>query len=142
MLPLSATIVLLALATITDGLSLDQVENNRICTAWTLVTGSMSTDDQSMCSSDIGYEMRGYMNQALIRFCCLYKPKVEPELGPLPAGCGRQAAKPSLSRIVGGKEAVGYSWPWIVSLQFRENHFCGGTLIVNRKRKQQLFLFG
>lgn len=127
----TASIVLLSLTTIIQGISLNHVENMKICTSWISVNAPATIADQSLCNSDLGYEMRSYMNQVIVRFCCVYKPKEEPELTSVPTGCGRQAAAPSLSRIVGGKEAVGYSWPWIVSLQYNGNHFCGGTLIVN-----------
>ncbi|KAM9329548.1 myeloblastin-like [Gastrophryne carolinensis] len=33
------------------------------------------------------------------------------------------------TEIVGGREAVPHSHPYIVSLQFRRQHFCGGSLI-------------
>ncbi|XP_029438812.1 ovochymase-2 [Rhinatrema bivittatum] len=45
--------------------------------------------------------------------------------------CGA-ASVPSrflFSRIVGGEEAVPYSWPWQVSLQLAAEHVCGGTII-------------
>ncbi|CAF1124207.1 unnamed protein product [Adineta steineri] len=32
-------------------------------------------------------------------------------------------------RIVNGQPVYTYTWPWIVSLQIRGSHFCGGTLI-------------
>ena len=127
----AASIVLLSLTTIIQGISLNHVENMKICTSWISVNAPATIADQSVCNSDLGYEMRSYMNQVIVRFCCVYKPKEEPELTSIPTGCGRQAASSILSRIVGGKEAVSYSWPWVVSLQYNGNHFCGGTLIVN-----------
>ncbi|XP_030043985.1 serine protease 55 [Microcaecilia unicolor] len=33
------------------------------------------------------------------------------------------------SRIIGGTDAVPGEWPWIVSLQFMNNHFCGGSIL-------------
>ena len=35
-------------------------------------------------------------------------------------------------RVVGGVEEVPHSWPWQVSLQVNERHFCGGSLINNQ----------
>jgi hypothetical protein len=35
-------------------------------------------------------------------------------------------------RIVGGDPALEGEWPWMVSLDDRSGHFCGGTLITNR----------
>lgn len=32
-------------------------------------------------------------------------------------------------RVVGGNPATPVSWPWLVSLQYENEHFCGGTLI-------------
>ncbi|XP_075796837.1 ovochymase-1 isoform X2 [Pelodiscus sinensis] len=32
-------------------------------------------------------------------------------------------------RVVGGRPALQMSWPWLVSLQFESEHFCGGSLI-------------
>ncbi|XP_033640586.1 trypsin-2-like [Asterias rubens] len=49
------------------------------------------------------------------------------------ADCGVQVISPSLSKIVGGSEAVPGSWPWQVMLRKRyfggDYQFCGGTLI-------------
>lgn len=42
--------------------------------------------------------------------------------------CGRPPLNP---RIVGGKNAPEGSWPWMVSLHYDGNHFCGGSLINN-----------
>nr|XP_042128614.1 chymotrypsin-like elastase family member 3B isoform X1 [Peromyscus maniculatus bairdii] len=50
----------------------------------------------------------------------------------LASGCGQPAFSPS-SRVVNGEDAVPYSWPWQVSLQYEKggsfHHTCGGTLI-------------
>jgi len=52
--------------------------------------------------------------------------------------CGVPAVKPDTStKLVGGKEAIPYSWPWQVSIQglFSDNgfqHWCGGSLISNQ----------
>ncbi|XP_038051917.1 trypsin-like [Patiria miniata] len=49
------------------------------------------------------------------------------------ADCGVQVISPSLSKIVGGDEAVPGSWPWQVMLRKKywggDYQFCGGTLI-------------
>eukprot|EP00073_Rattus_norvegicus_P036646 XP_008762442.1 PREDICTED: chymotrypsin-like elastase family member 3B isoform X1 [Rattus norvegicus] len=50
----------------------------------------------------------------------------------LASGCGQPSYNPS-SRVVNGEDAVPYSWPWQVSLQYEKDgsfhHTCGGTLI-------------
>uniref|UniRef100_A0A8C3YIT0 Peptidase S1 domain-containing protein n=1 Tax=Catagonus wagneri TaxID=51154 RepID=A0A8C3YIT0_9CETA len=50
----------------------------------------------------------------------------------LASGCGQPSYTPS-SRVVNGVDAVPYSWPWQVSLQYEKNgvfqHTCGGSLI-------------
>ncbi|XP_069893096.1 chymotrypsin-like elastase family member 3B [Dipodomys merriami] len=50
----------------------------------------------------------------------------------LATGCGRCFYNPS-GRVVNGEDAVPYSWPWQVSLQYEKegafHHTCGGTLI-------------
>ncbi|XP_063209873.1 chymotrypsin-like elastase family member 3B [Chroicocephalus ridibundus] len=50
----------------------------------------------------------------------------------LVAGGGRAAVLPD-SRVVNGEDAVPYSWPWQISLQYERDgtyrHTCGGTLI-------------
>jgi secreted trypsin-like serine protease len=79
--------------------------------------------------------MKSSNNQYIIRFCCTYRTT-----GPAPKGCGRQVVAPIRTRIVGGREAAAHSWPWLVSIQFDGNHFCGGTLIVNSKNKLQNIL--
>uniref|UniRef100_A0A8C0FVM7 Peptidase S1 domain-containing protein n=1 Tax=Bubo bubo TaxID=30461 RepID=A0A8C0FVM7_BUBBB len=33
------------------------------------------------------------------------------------------------SRIIGGEEAVPYSWPWQVSVQISDEHVCGGAVL-------------
>uniref|UniRef100_A0A8B9DW27 Peptidase S1 domain-containing protein n=1 Tax=Anser cygnoides TaxID=8845 RepID=A0A8B9DW27_ANSCY len=34
-----------------------------------------------------------------------------------------------LDRIIGGEEAVPYSWPWQVSIQISNEHICGGAVL-------------
>nr|XP_020032704.1 chymotrypsin-like elastase family member 3B [Castor canadensis] len=50
----------------------------------------------------------------------------------LASGCGQPVYNP-FSRVVNGEDAVPYSWPWQVSLQYEKNgayhHTCGGSLI-------------
>uniref|UniRef100_A0A452S2X2 Chymotrypsin like elastase 3B n=1 Tax=Ursus americanus TaxID=9643 RepID=A0A452S2X2_URSAM len=50
----------------------------------------------------------------------------------LASGCGRPSYQPS-ARVVNGEDAVPYSWPWQVSLQYKKDgafhHTCGGSLI-------------
>ncbi|XP_048396068.1 enteropeptidase [Stegostoma tigrinum] len=44
--------------------------------------------------------------------------------------CGKSLGEPQgLGKIVGGKDAVEGTWPWIVSLHFGFRHVCGATLI-------------
>ena len=128
----AATIVLLSLAAMVSGQALNVIEADKLCTQWTVVTGSdlVVNIDTSSCSAPINYELRNFSGRYSVRFCCLYQSRPEPVVGPAPVGCGRQAAKPLRTRIVGGQEAAPHSWPWLVSLQYRGNHFCGGTLVV------------
>jgi hypothetical protein len=125
--------VLVAFAFVVSGQKLEHIENNRICTSWLYASGSQIQIDPSPCSGNVGYELQTHQNVIIVRFCCPYKGVVEPEVGPPPTGCGRQAVQPLRTRIVGGQEAVPHSWPWLVSLQYGGSHFCGGTLIVNEK---------
>jgi secreted trypsin-like serine protease len=129
MLAFLVTIVLLASASAVNGLSLEHIENGQICTSWVYVTGEAIDVDPTPCSSSVGYQIKQYLNKYIIRYCCTYKAVVDPDIGPAPGVCGRQAVTPIRTRIVGGQKAVPYSWPWLVSLQFDGNHFCGGTLI-------------
>lgn len=50
----------------------------------------------------------------------------------LASGCGQRNFNPS-GRVVNGEDAVPYSWPWQISLQYEKggsfHHTCGGTLI-------------
>nr|XP_006642408.2 PREDICTED: transmembrane protease serine 4-like isoform X1 [Lepisosteus oculatus] len=43
--------------------------------------------------------------------------------------CGERSSE---DRIVGGSDATIQEWPWQVSLQFNEQHTCGGSLIAPR----------
>ncbi|NXL83661.1 OVCH2 protein, partial [Alectura lathami] len=45
--------------------------------------------------------------------------------------CGVPSNQPRFifSRIVGGEEAVPYSWPWQVSIQISDEHICGGAVL-------------
>ncbi|WAQ96355.1 OVCH1-like protein [Mya arenaria] len=45
--------------------------------------------------------------------------------------CGVPEVAPSLMshRIVGGREAVAHSWPWVVSLAVNGYHQCGGAIV-------------
>ena len=48
-----------------------------------------------------------------------------------PCGCGYDDVELSPSRIVGGEEAVPYSWSMIASIRTRSTnrHFCGGSIL-------------
>uniref|UniRef100_A0A4X2M3G7 Peptidase S1 domain-containing protein n=1 Tax=Vombatus ursinus TaxID=29139 RepID=A0A4X2M3G7_VOMUR len=50
----------------------------------------------------------------------------------LASGCGKPAYL-HVSRVVNGEDAVPYSWPWQISLQYEKDgayyHTCGGSLI-------------
>jgi hypothetical protein len=137
MLAFFATIVVVVSASLVSGQILQHIENNKICTSWQQATGSSVNIDTKVCAGTLGYELNTYQNSLIVRFCCPFRSVVEPEVGPAPTGCGRQAVTPVRTRIVGGQEAVPYSWPWLVSLQYGGSHFCGGTLIVNNN----IFLF-
>jgi len=130
MLTFGITILLVAYASIVSGITLDIIENGRICTAWQFTSNAAAPDYSSLCSSTVGYELNTYNNMYIIRFCCSYNSVTPPVVGPALTGCGRQAVTPIRSRIVGGLEATPHSWPWLVSLQYYGEHFCGGTLIV------------
>uniref|UniRef100_A0A8D0B5T3 Peptidase S1 domain-containing protein n=1 Tax=Salvator merianae TaxID=96440 RepID=A0A8D0B5T3_SALMN len=59
-----------------------------------------------------------------------------PAAAPRPAGCGFRPAfdSPHASpvagaRIVGGSRALAGKWPWVVSVQTRTYHFCGGSIV-------------
>lgn len=45
--------------------------------------------------------------------------------------CGMPSNQPRFifSRIIGGEEAVPYSWPWQVSVQISDQHICGGAVL-------------
>ncbi|NXY21378.1 OVCH2 protein, partial [Atrichornis clamosus] len=45
--------------------------------------------------------------------------------------CGMPSNQPRFlfSRIIGGEEAVPYSWPWQVSVQMADEHVCGGAVL-------------
>ncbi|NXT77189.1 OVCH2 protein, partial [Zapornia atra] len=45
--------------------------------------------------------------------------------------CGMPSNQPRFifSRIIGGEEAVPYSWPWQVSVQITDEHICGGAVL-------------
>ncbi|CAF2825813.1 unnamed protein product [Rotaria sp. Silwood2] len=45
------------------------------------------------------------------------------------ATCGCSLNLPILTKIIGGEEATMNSWGWVVSIRFRNNHICGGSLI-------------
>jgi len=129
MLVFPTTIVLIAFASIVNGLTLEYIESGKICTTWVEITGASISVNESPCSSSLGYELKQYLNGYMVRFCCAYKTVTEPVVVPPSTGCGRQAITPMRTRIVGGQVAVPHSWPWLVSLQYNGNHFCGGTLI-------------
>jgi len=116
------------IATSSNGQRLDVIDHDKICTQWILVTGSdMNTDiDTKLCAAPLAYELNTYNGNYIVRFCCPYKRNTTTTTPPV---CGRAAVNPIRTRIVGGREAAAHSWPWIVSLQYRGNHFCGGTLI-------------
>lgn len=44
---------------------------------------------------------------------------------PLP-DCGQSVRTP---RVLGGSPAAIEAWPWQVSLQYRKEHICGGSII-------------
>uniref|UniRef100_A0A8B9FT94 Peptidase S1 domain-containing protein n=1 Tax=Amazona collaria TaxID=241587 RepID=A0A8B9FT94_9PSIT len=45
--------------------------------------------------------------------------------------CGMPSNQPRFifTRIIGGEEAVPYSWPWQVSVQISDEHICGGAVL-------------
>ncbi|CAF0735573.1 unnamed protein product [Adineta steineri] len=129
MLTLGITIVFLTFASMINGEVKTYVDNGKLCTAWQYATGAAVVFDNSQCSSSIQHELAMSNNMIILRFCCTYRGTTNPVVNPVPNGCGRQAVTPIRTRIVGGQEAVPHSWPWLVSIQNRRGHFCGGTLI-------------
>jgi len=73
--------------------------------------------------------MKFIIASALLMATCLADP-----LPAAPAACGTPAIKPDTTKIVGGKDAIPYSWPWQVAL-FKKPffgtayQFCAGTII-------------
>ena len=131
MIIFSTSIVFFTFAAIISGQKLEHIEGDKICTLWQYISGSSVNIDTSQCSSQLSYELSATSSFQLVRFCCTYKSATQPVTSPPRSGCGRQAIIPLSTRIVGGQEALPNSWPWLVSLQYRGRHFCGGTLIVN-----------
>lgn len=45
--------------------------------------------------------------------------------------CGTPSNQPRFifSRIIGGEEAVPYSWPWQASVQIADEHISGGAVL-------------
>jgi hypothetical protein len=131
----STTIVLIALVTLVRGEPLDQIEDGKICSQWQPHTTPNVYIETSieLCSGELDAEFSTNEDGDIYRFCCPFKPMDEPEVGHPPTQCGQQAVEPKYTRIVGGEDAAPYSWPWLVSLQYRGGHFCGGTLIVSYK---------
>ena len=59
-----------------------------------------------------------------------YEPVTEPTYDHIPVGTKCTSGNPfSNARVVQGIEVVPHSWPWIVSLQLGDFHFCGGTIV-------------
>jgi len=46
-----------------------------------------------------------------------------------PCGCGQTDVNLTISGIIGGEAAIKNSWPMIVSLQYNDQHICGGTIL-------------
>ena len=51
--------------------------------------------------------------------------KVNRAIFSLATSCG---IRPN-TRIVSGQDAQPYSWPWMVQINYRGGHFCGGSLV-------------
>ncbi|CAF0855111.1 unnamed protein product [Adineta ricciae] len=60
-----------------------------------------------------------------VRFCCPSQQEPQPQCGET----FRQPHTNSPLRIVNGFEAVPHSFPWAVSLQYKNVHDCGGVII-------------
>jgi hypothetical protein len=43
--------------------------------------------------------------------------------------CGMPAIAPNMNKIVGGTDAIPYSWPWQAQIRFYSVYWCGGALI-------------
>ena len=131
MIIFSTSIVFFTFAAIISGQKLEVIESDKICTLWQYISGPSVSINTSQCSNQLSYELSAPASFRLVRFCCTYKSVTQPVVSPPRSKCGRQAIIPLSTRIVGGQEALPNSWPWLVSLQYRRRHFCGGTLIVN-----------
>lgn len=61
---------------------------------------------------------------------CSPLPQLTSRFAPAPRrpakGCGESARTP---RVLGGRPAAIEWWPWQVSLQYRTEHICGGSVI-------------
>ncbi|KAG6939667.1 ovochymase 1 [Chelydra serpentina] len=71
-----------------------------------------------------------------IEFESKYKCGV-PVVDPFPVDMSEMNVKaireePGKPKVVGGRPAPQMSWPWLVSLQYENEHFCGGSLIAEK----------
>ncbi|XP_048238671.1 serine protease 33-like isoform X1 [Haliotis rufescens] len=66
-------------------------------------------------------------SQRPVDFRTWYKAWLQDDVGE----CGIPDVEPRLKmpRIIGGNNAIPGSWPWMVSLKFAEQHWCGGVLL-------------
>ncbi|CAF0744463.1 unnamed protein product [Adineta ricciae] len=48
-----------------------------------------------------------------------------------PCGCSTTKTTSVIAKIVGGENAMNYTWNWMVSLQYQNSHICGASLITS-----------
>jgi secreted trypsin-like serine protease len=60
--------------------------------------------------------------------CALAAPPADGNCG-VPAIAPSEGNRMEDGRIVGGKEATPYSWPWQIQIRYNNGHFCGGSLL-------------
>jgi len=103
--------------------------------AVTFVSSCVDRQSKRNCAT---YKRRGYCDPSSTYYrymqrncavtCDLCKgPGTPPPPFPGPFKCGRTNVQQS--RVVNGFDAKEGAWPWLGSLQYRDGHWCGSTLI-------------
>ena len=84
-----------------------------ICSISTSYSGSLARSINCFWSGSVSNYFTKYLSFTLLQVC------------------GKRFKSPSRHRrVVGGKEATPYTWPWIALILFSDGkHICGGTLV-------------